>query len=71
MRNDILQAIHFAVAHRDEIVQSMQDAIQEDPKITNGTLALGLAETYPELARDQILDLIQLERPALERNPLS
>ncbi len=64
-KRSVLEAIHFAVAHRDEIVQSMRDILEEEPRMVTGKLALALCEIYPELHRDQMLDLIELERPNL------
>jgi len=43
----------------------MRDILEEEPRMVTGKLALALCEIYPELHRDQMLDLIELERPNL------
>lgn len=41
----------------------MNELLEEEPEISNGALALALSEEYPEYGRDELLDLIELERP--------
>jgi hypothetical protein len=45
-----------------EVISSLVDIVQEEPDITNGKLALALCEIYPELTRDEVLDIIEAER---------